>query len=149
MPPTPPGAPINRTLQTFADTGALTCTVTERSAAARADAEPDRRSPGTPTTPGNYVFTVRCTDANGKVDEQTLSMQIDPAAPAGFDALWNGADTELVEPEELEPARRADGDGSRVYISAATTVVPRLTPTSRCAICSSSRAPRSTPTASR
>ena len=72
------------------------------------------------------MFTVRCTDAAGKSDEQTLSMQVDPAAPVSFDALWNGADTNWYNPANWSP-RGVPSAGSRVYISAATTLVPRLT----------------------
>ena len=53
-------------------------------------------------------------------------MQVDPAAPVGFDALWNGADTNWYNPANWSP-RGVPTATSRVYISAATTVVPRLT----------------------
>ena len=80
IPPVTPGAPVNRTLQSVASVGTLLCTVVSGQLPPGVNLSPTGTLAGTPTTPGNYVFTVRCTDANGRSDEQTLSMQIDPAA---------------------------------------------------------------------
>ena len=46
---------------------------------------------------------MRCTDAGGKSDDQTLSIQVDPAAPVNFDSLWNGADTNWYNPANWSP----------------------------------------------
>ena len=126
IPPTTPGAPINRTLQSVAAVGTLLCTVVSGQLPPGVTLSPTGTLAGTPTTPGNYVFTVRCTDANGRSDEQTLSMQIDPAAPLNADSLWNGADANWYNPANWSP-RGVPTATSRVYISAATTIFPRLT----------------------
>ena len=83
---------------------------------------------GTPTTPGNYVFTVECV-ASGppeRRDRQTLSIQVNPAQPIGFDSVWNGLDTNWYNPANWSP-RGVPTPSSRVYLSTATPVVPRLT----------------------
>ena len=83
---------------------------------------------GTPTAPGNYVFTVECVDSGPpeRRDRQTLTIQVNPASPVGFDALWNGLDSNWYNPANWSPTRRAGGE-LRVYFSAATSVIPRLT----------------------
>ena len=83
---------------------------------------------GTPTTPGNYVFTVECVDSGPpeRRDRQTLTIQVNPASPVGFDALWNGLDSNWYNPANWSP-RGVPAETSRVYFSAATSVVPRLT----------------------
>ena len=43
-----------------------------------------------------------------------------------FDAVWNGADNNWYNPANWSP-RGVPAAASRVYVSAATTVVPRLT----------------------
>ena len=60
---------------------------------------------GTPTTPGNYVFTVECADSGTPVrrDRQTLSIQVNPASPVGFDAVWNGLDSDWYNPANWSP----------------------------------------------
>ncbi|HEU4891732.1 MAG TPA: FG-GAP-like repeat-containing protein [Vicinamibacterales bacterium] len=126
IPPTTPGAPINRTLQSVAATGSLVCSVISGQLPPGVNLSPTGAISGAPTTPGNYVFTVRCTDAVGKSDEQTLSIQVDPAAPVSFDVLWNGADTNWYNPANWSP-RGVPTAATRVYVSAATTVIPKLT----------------------
>src|SRR6185436_14779922 len=126
IPPTTPGAPISRTLQSVASTGPLVCTVVSGQLPPGVTLSPTGTISGTPTTPGNYGFTVRCTDATGKADEQTLSIQVDPAAPVSFDKLWNGADPNWYNPANWSP-RGVPTAVHRVYVSAATAVIPRLT----------------------
>src|SRR4030095_12408429 len=59
-------------------------------------------------------------------DEQTLSMQVNPASPIGFDALWNGADSNWYNPANGSPPGVPTAT-SRVYLSAATSLMPKLT----------------------
>ena len=81
---------------------------------------------GTPTTPGNYRFTVRCVDANGNADDQPLFLQIDPTTPTGFDAVWNGSDTDWSNPDNWSP-RGVPDPTDRVYVSAAIPTIATLT----------------------
>ena len=83
---------------------------------------------GTPTAPGNYVFTVECVDSGPpeRRDRQTLTIQVNPASPVGYDALWNGLDSNWYNPANWSP-RGVPTESARVYFSAATAVVPRLT----------------------
>ena len=130
IPPTTPGAPINRTLQTgrrpparsrARSFGPAICRRASRSS-------PTGTLSGTPTTPGNYVFTVECVDSGPpeRRDRQTLTIQVNPASPVGFDALWNGLDSNWYNPANWSP-RGVPTESSRVYFSAATSMVPRLT----------------------
>ena len=69
---------------------------------------------GTPTTPGNYRFTVRCTDANGNVGR---SGSVHPGRSDRARGIRSGVERcghRLVESDELEPARRAGGRRSRL-----------------------------------
>ena len=77
---------------------------------------------GTPTAPGNYAFTVECVDSGPpeRRDRQTLTIQVNPASPVGFDALWNGLDSNWYNPANWSP-RGVPTESSRVYFSAATT----------------------------
>jgi uncharacterized repeat protein (TIGR01451 family) len=124
--PAAPGAPYSRSLQTVAGTGALTCTVISGILPPGLDLSPSGTISGTPTTPGNYRFTVRCVDASGNADDQTLFLQIDPTTPSGFDAVWNGADTDWSNPDNWSP-RGVPDPTDRVYISAAIPAIATLT----------------------
>ena len=62
----------------------------------------------------------------GRIGQQTLTIQVDPAAPVSFDKLWNGPDTNWYNPANWSPAGVPTAV-HRVYVSAATTVIPRLT----------------------
>src|SRR6185503_14879392 len=81
---------------------------------------------GTPTTPGNYVFTVRAVDASGNVDVQTLAIKIDPVVPGGFTRVWNGADNNWNNPKNWSPAGVPTATDD-VYVSASIPVIPTLT----------------------
>ena len=131
IPPTTPGAPINRTHADWSPPPARS----------RASSFPVWVSlppgvtlsstgtlSGTPTTPGNYEFTVECVDSGPpeRRDRQTLTIQVNPASPVGYDALWNGLDSNWYNPANWSP-RGVPAETSRVYFSAATSVVPTLT----------------------
>ena len=81
---------------------------------------------GTPTTPGNYVFTVQSTDANGHTDTQELSIQINPTTPPGFNRVWNGADTNWSNPKNWSP-NGVPVATDNVYVAAGLPVMPSLT----------------------
>ena len=59
-------------------------------------------------------------------DRQALTIQVNPASPVSFDALWNGLDSNWYNPANWSP-RGVPAETLRVYFSAATSVVPRLT----------------------
>ena len=124
--PAAPGAAYSRSLQTVAGAGALTCSVVEGILPPGLTLSPGGTISGTPTTPGNYKFTVRCVDASGNADDQPLFLQIDPTTPAGFDAVWNGSDTDWSNPDNWSP-RGVPEPADRVYISAAIPTIATLT----------------------
>jgi uncharacterized repeat protein (TIGR01451 family) len=124
--PAAPGAPFSRSLTTIAGAGALTCSVISGTLPPGLSLSPGGTIAGTPTTPGNYRFTVRCVDANGNEDDQSLFLQIDPTTPTGFDAVWNGADTDWSNPDNWSP-RGVPDPTDRVYIAAAIPTIATLT----------------------
>ena len=124
--PTTPGAPYSQSLQTVAGAGPLTCSVVAGILPPGLTLSSAGTISGTPTTPGNYRFTVRCVDASGNADDQQLYLQIDPTVAAGFDAVWNGADTDWSNPDNWSP-RGVPEPTDRVYISAAIATIPTLT----------------------
>jgi uncharacterized repeat protein (TIGR01451 family) len=130
IPPTTPGAPINRTLQMVLPRGTVTCSVVPGlgELPAGVTLSSSGTLSGTPTTTGNYVFTVECVDSGPPVrsDRQTLSIQVNPASPIGYDYLWNGLDSNWYNPANWSP-RGVPTATSRVYLSAATTTTPQLT----------------------
>ncbi len=126
LPPAPPGTPFTRTLQTLANIGGVTCTLLNGTLPTGLILQSNGTITGTPTVPGNYRFTVRCTDTNDNVDDQDLFLQIDPIVPGGYDAVWNGSDTDWANPTNWSP-RGVPGPAERVYISAAIPVAPTLT----------------------
>ena len=121
-----PGTAYTRSLQTLASIGPLTCDVVSGTLPPGVGLSSNGTISGTPTTPGNYRFTIRCTDANGNTDDQSLFLQVDPTVPAGFDAAWNGADTDWSNPDNWSP-RGVPVATDRVYIPASIAVVPALT----------------------
>ena len=121
-----PGAAYTRSLQTLASIGTLTCNVVSGTLPPGVGLSSNGTISGTPTTPGNYRFTVRCVDANGNADDQSLFLQVDPTVPAGFDAAWNGADTDWSNPDNWSP-RGVPLATDRVYIPVSIPVVPKLT----------------------
>ena len=130
IPPTTPGAPIDRTIGFVAATGTVTCAVVPGLGELPPGVTLSSTGTlsGTPTAPGNYVFTVECVDSGPpeRRDRQTLSIQVNPASPVSFDALWNGLDNNWYNPANWSP-RGVPSETARVYVSAATTVVPKLT----------------------
>lgn len=126
VPMAEPGQPYVANLGSFAASGALTCVVASGQFPPGLTLSTTGSITGTPTTPGNYRFTVRCTDASGNVDDQTLSLQVDPPVPTGFDATWNGATTDWADPMNWSP-RGVPGPTARVYISASIPLVAMLT----------------------
>ena len=121
-----PGQPYSTNLNTFAGFNTVTCALWSGELPPGVSLAPNGTLSGTPTAPGNYRFTVRCTDSLGSFDDQTLSLQVDPAAPAGFTASWNGATDDWADPGNWSP-RGVPGPTARVYISASIPVAPRLT----------------------
>ncbi len=130
IPPTTPGAPIDRTIGFVAATGTVTCAVVPGLGELPPGVTLSSTGTlsGTPTAPGNYVFTIECADSGTPVrrDRQTLTIQVNPASPVSFDALWNGLDSNWYNPANWSP-RGVPAETARVYLSAATTVVPKLT----------------------
>ena len=132
IPPTTPGAPINRTLQMVAATGTVAASSSRASAALPPGVtlSPTGTLSGTPTTPGNYVLHggVRATGppSGSRIARRCRSRSI-PRRRSSFDALWNGAGHQLVQPGELEPARRADAGPRASTSPRRPPMVPRLT----------------------
>ena len=124
--PAAPGAAYTLSLQTVAGAGALTCSVISGALPPGLSLSPGGTISGTPTVPGNYRFTVRCVDASGNEDDQPLFLQIDPNTPTGFDAVWNGADTDWSNPDNWSP-RGVPDPTDRVYVSAAIPTIATLT----------------------
>ena len=113
--PTAPGAPYSRSLQTVAGAGPLTCSVVSGTLPPGLSLSSAGTISGTPTTPGNYRFTVRCVDASGNADDQPLYLQIDPN---GADWIRRGLERcgyRLVESRQLEPAWGSRANRSRVH----------------------------------
>ena len=102
-------------LQSVADRAARRARSSAVNCRHRGHPEPTGTLSGTPTTPGNYVFTVRC-DAGGKADEQTLSIQVDPAGAGELRRAVERRWTPTGTTRELEPARGADGDLARLHV---------------------------------
>jgi uncharacterized repeat protein (TIGR01451 family) len=122
-----PGGAYSASLQTFASSGSTTWTVTQGTLPPGLTINPSTgQISGTPTTPGNYVFTVRAIDASGNVDIQTLAIKIDPVVPASFTKVWNGATNDWNNPHNWSPAGVPTATDS-VYISASIAVMPVLT----------------------
>ncbi len=122
-----PGAAYSFTLQNFGAAGQTTWIVTNGVLPPGLTLDPATGLiSGTPTSPGNYVFTVQSTDTNGSSDTQTLTIQINPNTPAGFDRVWNGVDADWSNPLNWSPNGVPVSTDS-VYISAATTPSPMLT----------------------
>ena len=122
-----PGAFYSQALQTFGASGGTTWSISEGTLPPGLSIDPLTGTiSGTPTTPGNYVFTVQSVDASGNIDTQTLSIAIDPPLPAGFSRLWNGADANWSNPINWSP-RGVPTAVDSVFISAAALIMPRLT----------------------
>ena len=121
-----PGTPYSRTLTAFGTTGPVTWMVQEGAVPPGMTLSPGGTISGTPTAPGNYVFTVRSTDAAGNVDDQRLFIQVNPTVPPGFDSVWNGQDTDWSNPMNWSP-RGVPLAEDRVYIPASVTPGPALT----------------------
>ena len=103
------------------------CTVDQRPAAAGRHAEPDRDALGDADHARQLrVHGAAVSTAPAPSDEQTLTMQVNPAVPVASTRCWNGLDTNWYNPANWSP-RGVPAATSRVYISAATPVVPRLT----------------------
>ena len=116
IPPASPGAPLSATLGSFGASGTVTCSVVGGQLPPGVTLV-GRTLAGTPSAPGSYRFTVRCTDALGRSDDQTISIQVNPEAPAGFDRLWNGLNTDWGDPANWSPAG-VPGPADRVYVPA-------------------------------
>ena len=122
-----PGAQYTVALQRFAGTGQTFWTVNSGALPPGLTLDPATGViSGMPTTPGNYVFTVQSTDTAGNSDTQTLTLQINPDVPAGFDRVWNGVDSDWSNPLNWSPTGVPPAT-DRVYISAAISPMPRLT----------------------
>ena len=121
-----PGQPYSANLNTFAGIETVTCALWSGELPAGVSLAANGTLSGTPTVPGNYRFTVRCTDSRGNFDDQTLSIQVNPTAPAGFTSSWNGASDDWADPANWSP-HGVPGPTARVYISASIPVAPRLT----------------------
>ncbi|HET8786993.1 MAG TPA: FG-GAP-like repeat-containing protein, partial [Candidatus Limnocylindrales bacterium] len=122
-----PGVAYQQTLQAAAANGATTWSVSNGSLPPGLTLDPATGTiTGTPTTPGNYVFTVQSVDANGRTDTQSLSIQIDPTVPAGFSRVWNGVDTNWSNPANWSP-NGVPTSADDVYVAAGLPVMPALT----------------------
>jgi uncharacterized repeat protein (TIGR01451 family) len=121
------GGAYTSSLQAFGATGGTTWTMTQGKLPAGLQLNSATGTiTGTPTTPGNYVFTIQSVDANGNVDTQILAIKIDPPVPAGFSRAWNGADANWLNPRNWSPAG-VPGPTDSVYISSTIPVMPMLT----------------------
>ena len=123
---TPEGT-YQATLQSFANRGATSWTITNGTLPPGLQLNSATGViSGTPTTRGNYTFTVVSTDSTNQTASQEMSIQINPTTPAGFDHIWNGVDTNWSNPKNWSPNGVLVATDN-VYVAAGLPVMPALT----------------------
>ena len=83
-----PGGTYQATLQSFANRGATSWTITNGTLPPGLQLNSATGViSGTPTTPGNYIFTVVSTDSTNQSASQEMSIQIDPTDAGGVSTI--------------------------------------------------------------